>query len=532
MNKTISINIGGFVFNIEEDAYQKLYQYLNTIKKNFTSEEERDEIMHDIELRIAEIFQACLSVSKQVIMDKDIEQMIEIMGRPEDYVSDEFNSESANKSSFKSESNSQGTTSKRLFRDPENETLGGVCAGLAHYTNLDVAVVRLIFVLMTILGGSGILIYVILWIVIPEAKSTTDKLQMKGQSINIESIKEHFINIKNDIQEKTRNGKFRKSVNETFDKGVEVGSSALKAFSKIIGGVFILGGSFALIFLFVVLFGDTGLLPIAGTEHAENLGTMLDILYPGTLQSSFVFLAILIVTLIPIISIIITGTKVLFNIKQRFKTIAITATIIWFAGVGTLIITGINLGMSMRAHTGVEYDLPMSDSSNVLFIDVADDQIFSNHLAYDDVWNHTELIRLKEDRIYLGYPELFLTEKGDSGNFEIIVHKTSNGLSNKDAITKSENIECTISLTGNNLLLNPHFSVPMTDKFRNQKIQVEVRIPMGKEVRLGKGIDRIEIRSVGKNRYYDDSYANTTWKADLRRVMCVECKESYEMRGR
>jgi hypothetical protein len=101
MNKTISINIGGFVFNIEEDAYQKLYHYLNTIKKNFTSEEEREEIMHDIELRIAEIFQACLSNSKQVIMDKDIEQMIEIMGRPEDYVSDEFNAESEKKSSSK-----------------------------------------------------------------------------------------------------------------------------------------------------------------------------------------------------------------------------------------------------------------------------------------------------------------------------------------------------------------------------------------------------------------------------------------------
>ncbi|MBK6952854.1 MAG: PspC domain-containing protein [Crocinitomicaceae bacterium] len=529
MNKTISINIGGFVFNIEEDAYQKLYHYLNTIKKNFTSEEEREEIMHDIELRIAEIFQACLSASKQVIMDKDIEQMIEIMGRPEDYVSDEFNAESDKKSSSKSDSNFQNTSSKRLFRDPENETLGGVCAGLAHYTNLDVAIVRLIFVLMTILGGSGILIYVILWIVIPEAKSTNDKLQMKGQSINIESIKEHFINIKNDIKEKASNGKFRKSVNETFDKGVEVGSSAVKALSKIIGGIFILGGSFALIFLFVVLFGDTGLLPLAGTEHAENLGTMLDILYPGTMQSSLVFLAILVVTLIPIISIIITGTKVLFNIKQRFKTIAITATIIWFAAAGTLVITGINLGMSMRAHTGVEYNLPMTDSSNVLLIDVADDQIFSNHLEYDDVWNHTELIRLKDDRIYLGYPELFLTEKGDSGNFEIIVHKTSNGLSNKDAIGKSENIEYPVSINHNKLLLNPYFSVPITDKLRNQKVQVEVRIPLGKEVKLGNGIDRIEFRAVGKNRYDENSCANTTWKPAFRRVICVECKESREM---
>lgn len=529
MNKTISINIGGFVFNIEEDAYQKLYQYLTSIKKNFTTEDEREEIMHDIELRIAEIFQATLSATKQVILDKDIEQMIEIMGRPEDYVSDEFQGEQEKKNSAKSESYYQNTSSRRLFRDTENATLGGVCSGLAHYVNLDVAIIRLIFVLMTILGGSGILIYIILLIVIPEAKTTTDKLQMKGQSINIESIKEHFVNLKNDITEKTRNGKFRRSVNETFDKGVQVGSSAVRALSKIIGGLFILGGSFALIFLFVVLFGDTGLLPIAGAEHAENLGTMLAILYPGTMQSSLVFLGILIVTLIPIISIIITGTKVLFNIKQRFRTIAITATIVWFAAAGTLVITGINLAMSMRTHTGVEYNLPMTDSSNVLMIDVADDQIFSNHMEYNDVWNHTELIRLKDERIYLGYPELFLTDKRDSGNFEIIVHKTSNGLSTKDAITKAENINYPITLTGNNLMLNPYFSVPVLDKLRHQEIQIEVRIPLGKEVKLGKGIDRIELETEGDIYYEGHSMANTTWKPQVNRVICIECKEFREL---
>jgi hypothetical protein len=185
--------------------------------------------------------------------------------------------------------------------------------------------------------------------------------------------------------------------------------------------------------------------------------------------------------------------------------------------------------MSMRAHTGVEYKLPMTDSSNVLFIDVADDQIFSTNLEYDDVWNHTELIRLKEDRIYLGYPELFLTEKGDSGNFEIIVHKTSNGLSNKDAISKSENIDYSISISKNKLMLNPYFSVPMADKLRNQEIQVEVRIPFGKEVKLGNGIDRIEFRAIGKNRYDENSRANTTWKPEFRRVICVGCKESHEM---
>lgn len=532
MNKTISINIGGFAFNIDEDAYQKLYHYLNTIKKNFTEQEERDEIMHDIELRIAEIFQASLSVSKEVILEKDVEQMIEIMGRPEDYVSDEFQAEPEKKGSSKSDSQYSNTSDKRLFRDTENATLGGVCAGLSHYINLDVAIVRLIFVLMTILGGSGILIYIILLIVIPEAKSTNDKLQMKGQSINIESIKEHFIKLKNDITGNTKNGKFRKSMNETFDKGVKAGSGVVKALSKVIGIIFVLGGSFGLILLFVVLFGDSGLLPVAGTEHSENLGTMLDILYPGTIQSSLVFLAILIVSIIPILSIIVTGTKVLFNIKQRFRTIAITSTVVWFAGAGTLIITGINLAMSMRASTGVDYPLMVKDSSDVLFVNVSDDQIFSNHLTYDDVWNHTELIRLKDEKIYLGFPELMLTEKGDSGNFEIIVHKRSNGLSNQDAILKAENIEYPITLTNNNLVLSPYFSFPKTDKLRDQQIEIEIRVPLGKQVVLGNTIDRIDVSINDENHYSGNTYANTSWKSGKKKIVCIECNEHNEYSGK
>ncbi|MBK9191108.1 MAG: PspC domain-containing protein [Crocinitomicaceae bacterium] len=229
MNKTISINIGGIVFNIEENAYLNLYNYLQSIKNNFTEISEQEEIMNDVEARIAEIFQAKLHDAKQVITDKDVDAMIEIMGRPEDYVSDEFKETSGNTKS-ESTSSENTTAQKRLFRDTENALLGGVCSGLSHYFNIDVTIVRIIFILLAVLGGSGILIYLVLLFVAPEAVSTSDRMQMKGQHVNLETIKEHFQNLKNEIKEGAKSGKFKKSFKETVDRGVKASSRFCQSF--------------------------------------------------------------------------------------------------------------------------------------------------------------------------------------------------------------------------------------------------------------------------------------------------------------
>jgi len=177
MNKTISINISGFVFNIEEQAYETLNTYLNRIRSNFKNEEERDEIMADIESRIAELFQEKITSSKQVIIPNDISEVIEILGHPEDFQSEEdFEQESDFQNNTDNNNDEkQKETTKRLFRDPDNASIGGVCSGLGHYLNLDVVIVRIIFVILFVVGGSGFLIYLILLFVIPEAKTTTDK---------------------------------------------------------------------------------------------------------------------------------------------------------------------------------------------------------------------------------------------------------------------------------------------------------------------------------------------------------------------
>jgi hypothetical protein len=129
MNKTVNINLAGIFFHIDEDAYLKLQRYLEAIKRSFTDSQGRSEIISDIEARIAELFSERTENDKQVISSKQVDEVIAIMGQPEDYLIDEELFEDEPKSTYRSKS----TTSKKLFRDTENSYIGGVASGLGHY---------------------------------------------------------------------------------------------------------------------------------------------------------------------------------------------------------------------------------------------------------------------------------------------------------------------------------------------------------------------------------------------------------------
>ncbi len=205
MKTTITINLGGMVFHIDDDAYEMLHTYLLAIEKQFVSEDERKEVMSDIELRLAELFSETIGQKRDVIMQEDVTRIIEIMGEPEDFVDDEATQEpsGSEKSSSKKTSYHQKTT-KRLYRDPDNRMLGGVCGGLGAYFSIDPLVFRIIFLIIALGMGSGIIIYLILWIVIPEALTTAQKLEMRGEPVTIENIKkavrDEFENVRKNMK--------------------------------------------------------------------------------------------------------------------------------------------------------------------------------------------------------------------------------------------------------------------------------------------------------------------------------------------
>lgn len=200
MKTTITINLGGIVFHIDDDAYEMLHTYLIAIEKQFTSDEERQEVMSDIEARLSELFTETLNEKRDVIMKDDVSKVIEIMGEPKEFSGDEANNKSSKSSKQTKRKNMYNRNSKKMYRDPDNRILGGVCSGLSAYFNVDPIVFRIIFILISLGMGSGLIIYIILWIVIPEASTTAQKLEMRGEPITIENIKkavrEEFENVK------------------------------------------------------------------------------------------------------------------------------------------------------------------------------------------------------------------------------------------------------------------------------------------------------------------------------------------------
>ena len=191
MKKTITINLWGMVFSIDEDAYQLLYNYLQSVGDYYANENASSEILEDIEARMAELFRDRMGGNRQVITYADVEAVIAIMGYPEDFMAD---------GATASSSYTSHTRYRRIYRDPDNRVLGGVCAGMGAYFSLDPLLFRILFLVLVLAGGSGILLYLILWIVIPEARTTAQKLEMKGEPVNVSNIgkkaKEQFNRVK------------------------------------------------------------------------------------------------------------------------------------------------------------------------------------------------------------------------------------------------------------------------------------------------------------------------------------------------
>lgn len=197
MKKTLTINLAGSVYHIDEDAFQKLKKYLDTLERKFKQESDVKEIISDIEARIAELFSDRLGSNKEVVTMDDVEHVISILGDPE-VITDEENG-----FTYQSEPRAKKTY-RRMYRDPDNRVIGGVCSGLAAYWNMDPIIVRVIFIVLALFGLSGLFIYLILWVIMPEAQTTAQKLEMRGEAVTVDSIKDfirdEFEQVKNNFK--------------------------------------------------------------------------------------------------------------------------------------------------------------------------------------------------------------------------------------------------------------------------------------------------------------------------------------------
>lgn len=201
MKKTFTINLSGSVFYIEEDAYDSLQKYLVNLKKYFGNSEEGKEITADIEARIAEIFTQKITSEDKVVTETWVHEVIETMGTTEN-INDETGEEEP--------SNGQKKIKRRLYRNPDEKVLGGVCGGIAAYFDMDPVVVRIILALLALFTtGAAVLAYIILWIAVPKAVTTAQRLEMRGEEVTIKNIEKFIKDEVNSVKESYN--KFTKS---------------------------------------------------------------------------------------------------------------------------------------------------------------------------------------------------------------------------------------------------------------------------------------------------------------------------------
>jgi phage shock protein PspC (stress-responsive transcriptional regulator) len=325
MNKTIIININGIVFHIEEDAYEVLRTYMTEVKRHFAYSADSEEIVTDIENRLAEMFSERLhSDNKQVIELADVKQVTDQMGSIADFErEDEAESSFSTANSLKVE--------KRLLRDMDNRVIAGVCAGVGHYFDIETRWVRLFMILLVFFGGSGIMLYLILWIVMPKAVSRADRMAMKGEPINIQNFKKNF----DEEIEGVRHGLHR-ATHEAGPVIDQIGSflgRLLKIIIKVAGAFIIFVGAMVLLALVIGLLAFLGVWQTTEFNHFP-----FNIINPE--YKSVLSFSTFVIVFIPLVALILFAIRVLFNRSVVSRTGSFAMLIIWLAGVGLTVYYG------------------------------------------------------------------------------------------------------------------------------------------------------------------------------------------------
>ena len=556
MNKTVNINLAGIFFHIDEDAYLKLSRYLEAIKRSFTDSQGRSEIIADIEARIAELFSERIQNEKQVVGIKLVDEVITIMGQPEDYLVDDeiFEDEPQQKRSYNS-----GPT-KKLFRDTDNSYIGGVAAGLSHYFGIEPIWMRLIWLLLAIgSGGTFIFIYLIFWALVPEARTTAEKLMMTGDPVNIsniekkirdgidsvsetvknvdfkkhgEKLKEGFDNVSDNISETVKNVDFQKQGNRLksssqtfFDTIGNIFMFFLKVIAKFIGVILIIVGISTLISLIVALF-------TVGITDAVHLPG-LDLLYvanaaniPIWLMSMLLFFAIG----IPFFFVFYLGLKILVNNLKSIGNVAkFTLLGLWLMAIIGLVITGV------KQATEHAFDAKVI-AKNELNIKAGDSISLSNARlsTYNSYRYNTngdfKIIEDENGRSLVSSNIRYVIKSTTDSIATITVEKEATGRNYDRAKKRAENINYDYKLEGNSLVLDNFLTTDIENKFSEQEVRVILYLPEGTIVYRDTNFSRS-----WRNRYY--SYGNNIlndmqtghyYRITNGSAECLDCEEDIE----
>ena len=520
MNKVQQINLGGVPFTIDEDAFEHLRRYLNTIHRHFRESQGYEEITQDIEARLAELFQESLN-RRSIVSISDVKDAIITMGTPEDFgaepIEEAGSSEGAGERKYR--------TGKRLFRDAEEEVLGGVCAGIAAYVGInDPLWIRLLFIVLTITSGFGIPAYLILWAIVPQAKTASDRLAMRGEPINASNIgriiEEEVEHISQKVSElggkkKGQNGggselsRVLREIVAFIGKALRIIIDLLRKLWKPLL-IFI---GIAFVFAFIAAW-------VAAVSGGIFFWPYVDYFAPasnGILMLGAFNLLIVIGMVLMDVALLITRLLYGTRMSRPWRN---GLAVFWVLNIISLVFVVSMFAREFHDEASVQRQVPLSNlRSDTLSLEMGADYRGEEHFNIDD-----ELI-MTDDALLTRNFDIRI-HKGDGAQFEMKTERSSRGLTQAEAERYALATDYEALNIGNNLVLPPYFKVPQGSKWRAQEVDVELRVPVGKYIRFT-GDNPFFIDEADKVDYRPRIYDNpgSTWQMTENGLKCLDCKE-------
>jgi phage shock protein PspC (stress-responsive transcriptional regulator) len=526
MNKTISIHLDGSVFNLDEAAYTDMENYLRALHHHFENHPQGAEIIKNTEHRIAELFLQRLK-SKQVILPDDVRYVIARLGAIE---VDEDDSEPSSPSNANPEAESTFETKAesakpRLLRDPVQGVLGGVCLGLAHYFNTEANIVRIIFICLFVFGGSGGILYLVLWMLLPKAESAADRLRMKGEEITIASIKQNiereFETISNRFKssdEASKTGNIAEAAFEKLKRAYTWVANALRFFFGYI--LIAIAIAFFLCWIFLVLSGGDSITFFDRELElvAVRLPGVLAIVTQKASHANFILLSLAVFSFTIILGLLLRALKLLYP-KD-----AISIWLLRFNGfmslisfISLLVFSGISL-MAFKNSAGVIdplFTLKAVPSDTLVFEGIDDDTPQLRQRLRTGRWtmyfdNGRHALSVAKVSI-----NVLATSKSES---YIDLLRTSRGETKIEAAELAQQINVFSKLNGNVVQLNPHFVLRSLTPWRNQKAELVVYLRDGQLLK----IDSKLLSSV-RNLPDTDAGSDPVFQMQKGGLACITC---------
>ncbi len=516
-----------------------LSTYLESLKAYLGKSAGREEIIADIESRIAELFSEKITDRNQVVTQGDVELVIATLGQPEQYMIDDEDLEPGTEEGenatepIATEFTDGKKVKRRVFRNSDDKIAGGVLSGFATYFDTDPLWWRLGFVLIFFLGwGSPIFLYLIMWIIIPEARTRAEKLQMYGEAITVESLKrtveeetEHIRKRAAGLTDDTTAEKLRTGLQEIFHFLETAVRAIVKVIGKIVGVFFGLGGLAFAIFLIVAWFVHLTTGPSEDHQLHSNIFSDFFGIFPATeADGTLIQYGALLLFVSMSLGMLLMGLRILFkqveNIK-KYRIGLILGTVGMIGGI-MLAIGSVRTAVDFREQEVTTSRVVVPVAKDTITLMVNESNLFTRLSSARIGINHND-IRVIDNTIHSREIRLDIQRVDSLKEIEIKTEIYARGNNSKDATRRSRNISYTyVADSTGNFVFEPLFKYSIADKYREQRIDITIYLPVGKSVYLSPGMERIINNIHNLTDTWDNEMVGHTWKMTPQGLSCPD----------